>query len=603
MHDFYNIIGNYIQSDETYAIQIDGDWGIGKTYFIKNNVSNYFLKDNKKFVYFSLYGFDDFTELKRELLFKIITNIEGGKILNRGYKILKFAKRLPWDNIIFSSVGLISDYVLEILQDKKLKGIKDNIIIVIDDLERMNKNISVEDILGFILNELLEKLSLKVLIISNTKEISDKRYSKIKEKVIGRTITFCHDKQTLADIIIQKTTNEFINKNIEWIFEILSVSITDLTEINLRTLFSIIDSFQFVETKLTEQIKKLPSEKQQKIRETIFLNIFVITNEYKLGQISNDNKEELKQYNYNKFFWIYGEPNKDKLADRIIDKYHNKNALFGRSIMYANIINNYVLEGRWEDDGYVQQWDEVFYPEKNSESYQLLTDFRRMTDGEIGALQQQVVCDIQSKEYSYQELISVYTRFVQFKDINLLFIDEEKLDVIENQIVAVIRNGSYDSSMIDSLEENIRFSGINQRAFGNKINGLISDIRSEINLSKNKTLIEAIFEDKLDIIKSIVDYTPSSEITIFKYITEGNYVANDIVCLRSKADLLMKFINRNYLIISNAREFHNEEIPDIKKLKESIEREQLDKTLDRVDNYKIVQLIEKLVELEEHLSI
>ncbi|STE38044.1 P-loop NTPase fold protein [Enterococcus mundtii] len=30
------IIKNYLTSEVPYALQIDGDWGVGKTYYIKN---------------------------------------------------------------------------------------------------------------------------------------------------------------------------------------------------------------------------------------------------------------------------------------------------------------------------------------------------------------------------------------------------------------------------------------------------------------------------------------------------------------------------------------------------------------------------------------
>ncbi|EGO7933320.1 chromosomal replication initiator DnaA, partial [Enterococcus faecalis] len=37
MNNLTQIIDNYLQSEEPYALQIDGEWGVGKTYFIKNN--------------------------------------------------------------------------------------------------------------------------------------------------------------------------------------------------------------------------------------------------------------------------------------------------------------------------------------------------------------------------------------------------------------------------------------------------------------------------------------------------------------------------------------------------------------------------------------
>lgn len=38
MNHLIQTINNYVNSDEPYALQIAGEWGIGKTYFIKENI-------------------------------------------------------------------------------------------------------------------------------------------------------------------------------------------------------------------------------------------------------------------------------------------------------------------------------------------------------------------------------------------------------------------------------------------------------------------------------------------------------------------------------------------------------------------------------------
>ncbi|WP_230307009.1 hypothetical protein [Streptococcus sobrinus] len=64
----------------------------------------------------------------------------------------------------------------------------------------------------------------------------------------------------------------------------------------------------------------------------------------------------------------------------------------------------------------------------------------------------------------------------------------------------------------------------------------------------------------------------------------------------------MSYINTEYLHISNAKDFHCEEIPDIRKLGEIIDDKINTVELERIDKFKIKQLRERLVELEEHLS-
>lgn len=131
---------------------MDGDWGSGKTYFIKNK----FVRNNKNIIYIPLNG---------------IKNIDGSEIIS-----------------LFKN---ISDYV-----------------IVFDDLERCEMPIS--EILGYI-NDYVEHKNVKCVIVANEQEINkkidiskiksrilnmyeeNKKYKAIKEKLIGITIKYIPD--------------------------------------------------------------------------------------------------------------------------------------------------------------------------------------------------------------------------------------------------------------------------------------------------------------------------------------------------------------------------------------------------------------------------
>ncbi|MDY4308014.1 P-loop NTPase fold protein [Enterococcus mundtii] len=79
MNNLTQIIDNYLQSEEPYALQIDGEWGVGKTYFIKNNVIEKLKEKNNYSVYFSVYGFNNLNDLKRELFYQIISALSSNK--------------------------------------------------------------------------------------------------------------------------------------------------------------------------------------------------------------------------------------------------------------------------------------------------------------------------------------------------------------------------------------------------------------------------------------------------------------------------------------------------------------------------------------------
>ena len=81
-HEIEDIIKNYINDERMHqAILIDGDWGSGKTYFVKQNL----LPDLKKFcqdaaiIMISLYGACSVDDIQ-QLLFETYVIDQLGKI-------------------------------------------------------------------------------------------------------------------------------------------------------------------------------------------------------------------------------------------------------------------------------------------------------------------------------------------------------------------------------------------------------------------------------------------------------------------------------------------------------------------------------------------
>ena len=172
------IIKEYIYEKETdSAILINGEWGSGKTYFVKNKIIKEYenqqykseQKNKKiKFIYISTYGVKNTNELDNKIFDSIIGDLlpkeisKFHKVLSKGissiYDIAKAFKELP--NIPKDSVRNL----LEILQSKR----QENYILIFDDLERCEMPIT--ELLGYI-NEFVEHKSMKTIIIANEKEI------------------------------------------------------------------------------------------------------------------------------------------------------------------------------------------------------------------------------------------------------------------------------------------------------------------------------------------------------------------------------------------------------------------------------------------------
>jgi hypothetical protein len=173
-------IKSYLLEKETnYAYMIAGEWGIGKTYFLKNklipHIRNIALpKTNLKYrpIYISLSGVKDMERLE-ELMFSRI-NIQT---------------QTP-RTLMDKEIELLKNVVDE--QDlTPLIRIPSTIVFCFDDLERIATSF-LEEALGFI-NSYIEHGHTKVVFLCDETRIQEKtkeRYRLIKEKYISFTIEY-----------------------------------------------------------------------------------------------------------------------------------------------------------------------------------------------------------------------------------------------------------------------------------------------------------------------------------------------------------------------------------------------------------------------------
>ncbi|HGF7600340.1 TPA: P-loop NTPase fold protein [Enterococcus hirae] len=353
-----DIIENYRTSEVPYALQIDGDWGVGKTYYIKNQVMKSLKEQGNFTVYFSVYGYDSLKQIQQDILLKIITELYPSRKLlsrfsdiNKGwYKILKILRESK-----LQSISLISDSILEMIshiyspKNSDKLGKDKSLVIIIDDLERLSDKIELSDFLGFIGTELLEKIKCKVIIVSNSAEIEkSKDFEKVKEKIIYRTVKFKYDVSVIEEMILNESSNKFIKENRDWITSILE---SRKETLNIRTLLTIIDNYSLVENQFSRKFKSFESEKIFKIKKSLFLNIYVITSEYKLGVINESNLDQLNSFSKANIYYLDFFNADENLSKTLIKKYHDsKKPEFDDYIFYSTEINNFILFGYLESN-------------------------------------------------------------------------------------------------------------------------------------------------------------------------------------------------------------------------------------------------------------
>ena len=184
------------REDVEYATLLIGEWGCGKTFFIKNYIENIqkSQKDKRKFIYISLFGLKNISSVKEAIFEELYSILSNKKIKFLG-GALKAAIKLGFN------IDLIGDENKETKINIDFKNINlfektnyEDIILIFDDLERTL--IPIIEILGFI-NSILDNKNTKVIVIANENEIKKEDediYKKFKEKIIDRSFKVKPDK-------------------------------------------------------------------------------------------------------------------------------------------------------------------------------------------------------------------------------------------------------------------------------------------------------------------------------------------------------------------------------------------------------------------------
>ncbi|AFF24435.1 P-loop NTPase fold protein [Pasteurella multocida] len=204
-----------------YATVLTGEWGCGKTYFIRNYIKKKENKKEYKFIYVSLFGLKSISSINQIIfqeLHPILSRKEikalGGALLSA----IKFGVKIDLTGGDEKETSVNIDLSkLTIFNNSSYS----DLIFIFDDLERTM--IDFIEILGFI-NSLCEKNNSKVIIITNEDEIKNdnkKIYKNFKEKLVGKSFRISNDTKIYWDHISDKYS-EHLKENIEKIKSIFN---------------------------------------------------------------------------------------------------------------------------------------------------------------------------------------------------------------------------------------------------------------------------------------------------------------------------------------------------------------------------------------------
>ena len=307
MQKIINVVEDYLTRETNNALLITGEWGVGKTYFFDNTLSEKIeetsIKENENIKYkpirVSLSGVTSIDDIERRIVAELYPKLNKG--LSKGKGAIKLLLSIP----------KIKEYIPEFPNSDVIGSETDNLVICFDDLERRSKTFPIDSLIGYI-NNLTENNNLKTIIIANTNKIEDESFDEIKEKLIGREIEYKINIEEVFDTLIQSEFQSFseYTKFLQKEKSFICSFFQDYK--NIRTLKFILTRYHNIHSQIeiiAPYIQYIQSNKEALLKDTLLFTI-AIAIQHKKGKVTRNSKEEID--------------NKFRITRKDLEKYFNK---------------------------------------------------------------------------------------------------------------------------------------------------------------------------------------------------------------------------------------------------------------------------------------
>lgn len=496
-----NSIQDYLNEEQSdYAIMLSGEWGAGKTYFVKDEVFRLIKGSKKREVYVSLIGVNSDEEIERKVFEKInpFYNQEKSKAANES------------DHL---------EFLVHKTEPKSRNYIPKNVVLIFDDLERIDESYF-ESAMGFI-NVYIEHYHTKCIFVCNEQKLEEKiaLFKKIKEKYIRFTYNF---KADFEQLLIKELVAIESTQNIK-IDEVLHVFNKGRCY-NLRTLFFALSIFKRIINGLEKERIHFDEHNDQLFQLMLnYICFYSIEHKSKgvshkiLNQITiayasgtffdvdlNDSKQYLNEFEENQESVEIAE-DKDKETseiERIQKQYFSKDAI---NFQYFESIAEYIAYGFLDIE-------------------KLKLDINNAIDilnNELEKKRKQQITNIFSlKNEEYVEVIKTLLKSAE----------EGELDLI-SYVLFFHKLGWLDLYKLEGVEDYPKttsklHSGINLAYDNNKL-VYVSNLENQIHVFHESDQYDKEFNKFRDLVISINDKLEESQVSyevdsLLKYIKDEN---------------------------------------------------------------------------------
>lgn len=472
-------IKTYITRSSTdYAVLINGEWGTGKTYFITNVIGRKELcGTDKKIIYISLNGLSSLEEIKKILVYKYFTlknkqdtsNTVKDDDLIDDLVDLNASLGYPFAQTVSSLVHFIHKK-FDKNKEKQFTKINHDIILILDDLERLSKTIDLAELFGFIHDAFSYKGS-KVIFIANEKEIHNEYYNTIKEKYIGHTFRFSPD---LIEIIssVQKDPDDTIYNTYIKEHKNKIAAVFDVAEhINIRTFFFFYEIYKTVYNHITTFIEN------KNTMEIVFDTFLILCLEYKKGyadQIETYTKSYKFRYlseNLQNMDNISEQEKNDNDYYNYIKRTYLNNTTINLRFMDIDDFVNYIAHGYYNADSIKEQIETdyagVLKDTNEKEDIQLqlyrFSNYAYLENEELKKTIELILKYAEQGLYLEREYLKIDEIFKELLKFNI-FQDLEIKDIVPRLCTGIYERLKRDSKNTDILQ-NIALENYKNRPF------------------------------------------------------------------------------------------------------------------------------------------
>jgi hypothetical protein len=194
--DYEILLNDIINKEEPSVTIIKGEWGIGKTFFIRELLNQF---KEQRTAYVSLFNHESVNDLKSKIIFDLVSPTG---IAQKGSAISTILSKIPLLEQL-NSISNLSDCIVQLAGEKYLNGT----VICFDDIERKPEHFSFDVFLGF-LSILKEVHQCKILLIMNDKELDTAELDELgiyKEKIIDYEINYQPTNTEIIKSLIHKS--------------------------------------------------------------------------------------------------------------------------------------------------------------------------------------------------------------------------------------------------------------------------------------------------------------------------------------------------------------------------------------------------------------